>query len=192
MKYDYIVIGAGSAGAILATRLTEDSNTSVLLLEAGHDYPDIDSLPEEVKYGYPSTKSIWDSDHNWQYTARGTDETDIEVPRGKITGGSSAINGQIFIRGIPEDYDSWAEWGNDEWSFQKLVPYFNMAGDGHHLHGRPRGLPWRRRSHHLPSLPARGVAGGEQGVVEGLARCGDTRIAKTTTRPTPPGLGPHR
>ena len=125
MKYDYIVIGAGSAGAILATRLTEDSNTSVLLLEAGHDYPDIDSLPEEVKYGYPSTKSIWDSDHNWQYTARGTDETDIEVPRGKITGGSSAINGQIFIRGIPEDYDSWAEWGNDEWNFQKLAPYFN-------------------------------------------------------------------
>ena len=127
MKYDYIVIGAGSAGAILATRLTEDPNTSVLLLEAGPDYPDIDSLPEEVKYGYKSTKSIWDSDHNWQYTARGTDEAEIEVPRGKVTGGSSAINGQAFIRGIPEDYDSWAEWGNDEWSFRKLVHYFNMV-----------------------------------------------------------------
>ena len=125
MKYDYIVIGAGSAGAILATRLSENPNISVLLLEAGPDYPDIDSLPEEVKFGYMSTKSVWDSDHNWQYTARGTSEADIEIPRGKVTGGSSAINGQVFLRGIPEDYDNWAEWGNDEWNFQKLVPYFN-------------------------------------------------------------------
>ncbi len=127
MKYDYIVVGAGSAGAILATRLTQDPNTSVLLLEAGPDYADFDSLPEEVKYIYKSTKSIWDSEHNWQYTARGTDEADIEVPRGRVTGGSSAINGTLFLRGIPEDYDSWAEWGNDEWSFQKLLPYFNMV-----------------------------------------------------------------
>ena len=127
MKYDYIVIGAGSAGAILATRLSEDPNTSVLLLEAGSDYPDVDSLPEEVKYGYKSTKTIWESEHNWQYKARGTEEAEIDIPRGKVTGGSSAINGQVFLRGIPEDYDNWAEWGNDEWSFQKLVPYFNMV-----------------------------------------------------------------
>ncbi len=125
MKYDYIVIGAGSAGAILATRLSEDPNTSVLLLEAGQDFPDIDSLPEEVKHSYASTKSIWDSEHNWQYTARGTSEAEIEIPRGRVTGGSSAINGTVFLRGIPEDYDNWAEWGNDEWNFQQLVPYFN-------------------------------------------------------------------
>ena len=127
MKYNYVVIGAGSAGAILATRLSENPNTSVLLLEAGKDFPDIDSLPEEVKYGYMSTKSVWDSDHNWQYRAKATEEAEIEIPRGKVTGGSSAINGQIFIRGIPEDYDNWAEWGNDEWNFGKLVPYFNTV-----------------------------------------------------------------
>ena len=170
MKYDYLIIGAGSAGAILATRLSEDPNTSVLLLEAGPDYPDVDSLPEEVRYGYLSTKSIWDSDHNWQFTARGVNGTEIEVPRGRVTGGSSAINGQIFIRGIPEDYDNWAERGNDEWSFQKLVPYFNMVETDTTYRDDSGGFPWLQRTDHLPQVPARGVAAGEQGLVRGLAR----------------------
>lgn len=127
MKYNYIVIGAGSAGAIVATRLSEGPNTSVLLLEAGPDYPDIESLPEEVKYGYGSTRSVWDSDHNWKYKARGAAGNEIEIPMGRVTGGSSAFNGQIFLRGIPDDYDGWADMGNYEWNFQKLVPYFNIV-----------------------------------------------------------------
>ena len=126
MQYDTIIIGAGSAGAILATRLTEDPEHSVLLLEAGRDYPDFDVQPEEVKFPLKSSfETLLASEHNWKYTARGTSESEIDVLRGKITGASSSINGTVFLRGIPQDFDNWVEWGNDEWDFQKLLPYMN-------------------------------------------------------------------
>ena len=157
MKYDVIVIGGGSAGCTIASRLTEDPKRSVLLLEAGPDYPDFERLPEDLKLG----NNVWLSaygPHNWGYTAQLTPEqTELTIPRGKATGGSSAVNGQVMFRGIPEDYDRWAEWGNDQWGFTQVLPYFNkletdLDFGGDDFHGSSGPVPVRRspRSEWMP------------------------------------------
>ena len=131
-NYDYIVVGAGSAGCVMAARLSEDPNNQVLLLEAG---PPDRSPWIHLPIGYG--KTMWSSVYNWKF------ETDpdpnmngrrIYWPRGKTLGGSSSINGLIYIRGQAEDYDHWAALGNEGWSFKDVLPYFiksegNERGD---------------------------------------------------------------
>lgn len=126
MKYTHIVVGAGSAGAALATRLSEDPERSVLLLEAGPDYPDLETMPVDLKFGWGTGADfVVEDEHNWKYTAKSTAKgPTMDVPRGKVTGGTSAINGQVFLRAIPEDFEYWVSMGNDEWSYEQVLPYY--------------------------------------------------------------------
>ncbi len=125
MAYDTLIAGAGSAGNILAARLTEDPTRQLLLIEAGPDYPSADNLPTDIRLGFASSSGIIATSHDWRYTGEATAQrADMPVPRGKIVGGSSAINAQILLRGVPEDFEAWAATGNDSWSFEQVLPYY--------------------------------------------------------------------
>ena len=150
MKYDVIVIGAGSAGCVVAARLSEEPGRSVLLLEAGPDYPNLESLPDDLKYGNTMDAEVRGGPHNWSLEGTITPERGrIHVAQGRVVGGSGAINGQIFFRGIPDDYDSWASWGNPEWAYARVLPYFRkMERDmdiRDDFHGSDGPIPVLRR-----------------------------------------------
>jgi len=121
-EFDYIVVGAGSAGCVLAARLSEDPSTRVLLLEAG---PADRSLWIHLPIGYG--KTMWSPTYNWCFHTDPDPNMNgrrIYWPRGKTLGGSSSINGLIYIRGQREDFDGWAALGNAGWSYDEVLPYF--------------------------------------------------------------------
>lgn len=125
LSFDYIVVGAGSSGAVLASRLSEDTDVTVCLIEAGpEDRSPLISVPLGL---------IWlskDRRHNWLFNSTpqpGLDGRTVSVPRGKVLGGSSAINGMIYIRGHRADYDGWAEMGCEGWDYDSVLPYFTRS-----------------------------------------------------------------
>lgn len=127
-QYDTLIIGSGSAGGILAARLSEDPQHRVLLLEAGPDYTDAESLPADLRYGFGTPSGIFSVTHDWGYRATATPAApDIPIPRGRVIGGSSSVNATIFLRGIPEDFAHWVALGNDLWPWDAVLPYYRKV-----------------------------------------------------------------
>jgi choline dehydrogenase len=134
--YDYIVIGAGSAGCAIASRLSEDPSAGVLLLEAGGSNDD-----ERIAVPHRAWE-LWTTPFDWGYTTApqaAALNRSIYWPRGKVLGGSSCLNAMIYVRGTPADYDHWAYLGNAGWDYDSVLPYFKKSEDYHGGRSRHHG-----------------------------------------------------
>jgi choline dehydrogenase len=165
-EFDYVIVGAGSAGCVLANRLSADGRHSVLLLEAG---PSDKNIWIHVPIGYG--KLFKDKSVNWMYQTEpepGLGGRQVFQPRGKVLGGSSSINGLLYVRGQHEDYDRWRQLGNVGWGYDDVLPYFKKAedqirgADQYHGTGGPLSVSdWR---HHDPLSEAFVRAAVEAGI----------------------------
>ncbi len=163
--YDYIVVGAGSAGAVVASRLTESGAYRVLLLEAGTQGSNF--FWSRVPVGV--AKMIDNPAVNWCYSSEpdeGSGGRRIEVPRGKMLGGSSSINGMVYIRGQAQDYDHWAQLGNRGWSYQDVLPIFKRMerfdGGSEKFRGREGVLRVTHTPRHKVPLLEKMIAAAEK------------------------------
>jgi choline dehydrogenase len=124
-RWDHIIVGTGSTGAVVAARLSEDPHRHVLALEAGPDYPTVQETPPDIRNAF--TVSV--DKHDWRYTAEAVPGRVIPYARGKVTGGCSAVNGSIVLRGLPSDYDEWAAAGCTGWGWRDILPYLKRIED---------------------------------------------------------------
>ena len=165
-EFDYVIVGAGSAGCVLANRLSADGKHSVLLLEAG---PKDTNLWIHVPLGYG--KLFKEKSVNWMYQTEpepGLNGRQVFQPRGKVLGGSSSINGLLYVRGQHEDYDRWRQRGNAGWGYDDVLPYFKKAENQQRgpdkYHGADGPLPVSDWRHHDPLSEAFVVAAAETGI----------------------------
>ncbi|ELZ53439.1 MULTISPECIES: GMC family oxidoreductase [Halorubrum] len=154
-EYDYVVVGAGSAGCVLANRLTRDPETSVLLLEAGE--PD-DERNIEIPAAFPE---LFKTGADWEYYTEPQEHCggrELYWPRGKTLGGCSSNNAMIYVRGHPSDYDHWAELGNDGWGYDSMLDYFkraeNFGPGGSSYHGEDGPLSVTEQTSPRPASEA--------------------------------------
>ena len=165
-EFDYVIVGAGSAGCVLANRLSADGRNSVLLLEAG---PKDTNVWIHVPLGYG--RLFKEKTVNWMYQTEpepGLDGRTVFQPRGKVLGGSSSINGLLYVRGQHEDYDRWRQHGNNGWGYDDVLPYFkkaeNQARGADDFHGVGGPQPVSDLSHADPLSAAFIEAAAQTGI----------------------------